>query len=118
VFDGQRARGRAAQAESEVRQLGLEELKVRDVIALQVRTAVNAVEESAGVLAALDGTVRQAERLLALAEVGFDMGVKLRLDVQDAELSVQAARASVARAQRDYRVARVNLAWVTGTLDR
>ncbi len=44
------------------------------------------------------------------------MGVKTRLDVQDAELNLQAARASLARAQRDYRVARVNLAWVSGTI--
>jgi outer membrane protein TolC len=77
---------------------------------------VNAVEEAAGVVAALDGTVKQAERLLFLAEKGFEMGVKTRLDVQDAQLNRQAALASLARAQRDYRVARVNLAWVSGAL--
>lgn len=77
---------------------------------------MNAVEESSGVLAALDGTIKQAEQLLFLAEKGFEMGVKTRLDVQDAELNLQAARASLARAQRDYRVAQVNLAWVSGTI--
>ena len=116
VFDGQRARGRVAQAESDVARLSLDQLKLRDGIALEVRTAVNAVEESASVLAALDGTVTQADRMLFLAEKGFEMGVKTRLDVQDAGLNVQAARASLARAQRDYRVARVNLAWVSGTI--
>jgi len=43
--------------------------------------------------------------------------VKTRLDVQDAELNLQAARANLAAAQRGYRVARVNLDWVAGTLD-
>ncbi len=114
VFDGERAQGRVAQAQSEVARLSLDELKLRGAIALEVRTAVNTVEESAGVIAALDGTVKQAEQLLFLAEKGFEMGVKTRLEVQDAELNVQAARASLARAQRDYRVARVNLAWVSG----
>jgi HAE1 family hydrophobic/amphiphilic exporter-1 len=116
LFDGQRARGRVAQAESEVAQLSIDERKLRDAIALEVRTAVNSVEESAGIVAALDGTVKQAEQLLFLAERGFEMGVKTRLDVQDAELNLQAARASLARAQRDYRVAQVNLAWVSGVL--
>jgi outer membrane protein TolC len=41
----------------------------------------------------------------------------MRLEVQDAELNLAAARANLARAQRDYRVARVNLDWVSGTLD-
>ena len=43
--------------------------------------------------------------------------MKTRLDVQDAELNLQAARANLAAAQRGYRVARVNLDWVAGTLD-
>jgi HAE1 family hydrophobic/amphiphilic exporter-1 len=116
VFDGQRARGRAAEARAEVARLSIEDLKLRDAVALEVRTAVSAVEESAGVLAALDGTVAQAEQLLFLAEKGFEMGVKTRLEVQDAELNLQAARVSLAKAQRDYRVARVNLTWVSGTI--
>jgi outer membrane protein TolC len=61
--------------------------------------------------------LKQAERLLFLAEKGFELGVKTRLEVQDAELNLSAARANLARAQRDYRVASVNLEWVTGTLD-
>jgi HAE1 family hydrophobic/amphiphilic exporter-1 len=52
-----------------------------------------------------------------LAEKGFELGVKTRLEVQDAELNASNARLSLARAQRDYRVARVNLEWVSGTLD-
>jgi len=61
--------------------------------------------------------VKQAERLLFLAEKGFELGVKTRLEVQDAELNLMGARANLARAQRDYRVARVTLDWVAGTLD-
>lgn len=98
----------------ELARLSLDELRLRDASALEVRTAVNAVEESAGVIAALAGTVKQAEQLPYLAERGFEMGVKTRLEVQDAEVDLQAARASLARAQRDYRVARVNLKWVSG----
>jgi len=69
-------------------------------------------------MTASTGTVRQADRLLFLAEKGFELGVNTRLEVQDAELNHLTAHANLARAQRDYRVARIELAWVGGTLDR
>jgi HAE1 family hydrophobic/amphiphilic exporter-1 len=118
VFDGQRTRGRTAAAESDAARASIEELKLRDAIALEVRTAVNGVEESTRILAALAGTVRQAEQLLLLAERGFELGVKTRLEVQDAEVNLRAAQVGLARAQRDYQVACVNLAWVSGTIER
>jgi HAE1 family hydrophobic/amphiphilic exporter-1 len=117
VFDGNRTRGRVAQAESDLARIAQDEAKLRESMTLEVRTAVNAVREAAEIVSALTGTVTQAERLLFLAEKGFELGVKTRLEVQDAELNLAAARANLARAQRDYRVARVTLDWVTGTLD-
>ena len=65
---------------------------------------------------ALSGTVEQARRLLAMAEQGFELGVKIRLEVEDAELNLLQARGNLARAQRDYLVARVTLDRVTGVL--
>jgi HAE1 family hydrophobic/amphiphilic exporter-1 len=117
VFDGHRTKGRVAQAESDLARIAQDEAKLRESMTLEVRTAVNAVKEAAEIVSALTGTVKQAERLLFLAEKGFELGVKMRLEVQDAELNLAAARANLARAQRDYRVARVNLDWVSGTLD-
>jgi HAE1 family hydrophobic/amphiphilic exporter-1 len=117
LFDGARTRGQVAQAESNLASAALDEAKLRESMTLQVRTAVNAVKESAEIVTALTGTVTQAERLLFLAEKGFELGVKMRLEVQDAELNLAAARANLARAQRNYRVALVNLDWVAGTID-
>lgn len=117
LFDGWRTKGQVAQAQSDLSRISLDELKLRDAIALEVRAALDAVREASEIVAALSGTVTQAERLLFLAEKGFELGVKTRLEVQDAELNVAASRANLARAQRDYRVARVTLDWVAGTLD-
>ena len=75
------------------------------------------MQEAAEILTALSGTVKQAERLLFLAEKGFELGVKTRLEVQDAELNLRRRARTWRAAQRDYRVARVNLDWVTGALD-
>ena len=116
VFDGYRTKGQVIQARSNSASLSIDDLKLRESIAVQVRTAVTAVNEAAEILGAAGGTVKQAEQLLVMAEKGFELGVKTRLDVQDAQLNVSTARANLARAQRDYRVARVNLEWVAGTV--
>jgi outer membrane protein TolC len=115
-FDGLRTRGRVAQAESDLRSLRIDEAKQADKVALETRDALNAVNESEEILRSLSGTVTQADRLLAMAEKGYTLGVKTRLDVDDAELNLRQAKSGLSRARRDYLVARVNLDWVTGIL--
>ncbi len=115
-FDGMRSRGRTIQARSDLSTLRIEEAKLRDSIALQVRDAVSFCREAEEIVRALSGTARRAERLLQMAEKGFEYGVKTRLDVDDAQLNLVEAKGNLARAQRDYSVARVTLDWVMGTI--
>jgi HAE1 family hydrophobic/amphiphilic exporter-1 len=117
IFDGLRTRGKVAQARSEVASLRIDEAKLRDSIALEAREAVNAVRVAGETVEALTGTVSQASLLISLAEKGFEYGVKTRLEVEDAELNLTQAKGNLARARRDYLVARVNLEFVKGTLD-
>jgi HAE1 family hydrophobic/amphiphilic exporter-1 len=117
LFDGWRTKGQVAQARSNLASVSLDELKLRDAISVEVRNAIDYLREATEILAAISGPVTQAERLLFLAEKGYELGVKTRLEVQDAEQNLRLARANLAAAQRDYRVARVNLEWVAGTLD-
>ncbi len=116
LFDGLRTRGRVAQAGSDVRTLRLEEVQLLDAIALEVRDSVSAVREAGEIVNALSGTVGQAERLVALAEKGYEYGVKTRLDVDDAQLNRTRALGNLARAKRDYLVAGATLRHATGTL--
>jgi HAE1 family hydrophobic/amphiphilic exporter-1 len=113
-FDGFRTSGRVQQAESDLATRRIEERKLIDGISLEVRTALSNLREAEEILSALSGTVRQAERLLQMAEKGYEYGVKIRLEVEDAQLNLLQARSSLARASRDYRAARVNLAWAMG----
>jgi len=115
-FDGMRSRGKTAQAKSDLNTLKIEEAKLKDSIALQVRDAGNACREAEEIMKALAGTVRQAERLLRMAEKGYEFGVKTKLEVDDAQVSVIQAKGNLARARRDYSVARVTMDWVMGTL--
>ena len=116
VFDGGRTKGAVARTESETRSIGIDEARFLDALALETRTGVDAVREAAAIVEALDGTVAEAERLLAMAEKGFELGVKMRLDVDDAQLNLLQARAALARGRRDLLAAQVNLRWVTGEL--
>ncbi|HEY5996218.1 MAG TPA: TolC family protein, partial [Candidatus Deferrimicrobiaceae bacterium] len=116
LFDGRRTRGKVAQAQSDVRTLRIEEARLIDAVSLQARTALDNVAEAAAIASALSGTAAQAERLLSLAEKGYEFGVKTRLDVEDAELNLTAARGNLVRARRDELVARTDLRHVMGLL--
>ena len=116
IFDGLKTRGKVSQAKSDHQRLKIEEAQLKDNISLQVTEAVNKVEEAGEIVKGLADTVHQARRLLFMAEKGFEYGVKTRLEVDDAQLNLQQAQGNLARAQRDYLVAKVTLTWVTGTL--
>jgi HAE1 family hydrophobic/amphiphilic exporter-1 len=116
IFDGLRTHGRVSQAKSTLATLKIEEAKLLNSIRLEVRDALNAVREAGEIIKALSGTVAQAERLLTMAERGYEYGVKTKLEVDDAQLNLVQAKGNLARAQRDYLVARVTYEWATGTL--
>ncbi len=113
-FDGLRSRGKTQQAKSELRTSQLQEQKIKDAITLELRMAHYALTEAAEIISALSGTVRQAERLLQMAEKGFEYGVKTRLEVDDAQTNLLRAQTSLARASREYLAAGVNLRWAMG----
>lgn len=115
-FDGMRTQGKVLQAKTDVSYLKIDEAKLLDSIALQVRDAISFCREAEEIVQALSGTVRQAERLLSMAEKGFEYGVKTQLEVDDAQLNVTRAKSSLARAYRDSLVASVTLEWVKGAL--
>lgn len=93
-----RTNGRVAQAKSDLNSVKIDEKKLTDCIALQVRESLNAFEEANKIVEALSDTVKQAEKLLYLSEKGYEFGVKIRLKVEDAELNLQQAKGNLARA--------------------
>lgn len=113
-FDGFRASGKVTQARSDLRTKQIEEAKLLDSIRLEVRQAEFSYREAAEILKALSGTVKQAERLVQMAEKGYEFGVKIRLEVDDAQLNLLQAKSNQAKAQRDFHVAQVNYLWAMG----
>jgi HAE1 family hydrophobic/amphiphilic exporter-1 len=115
-FDGFATRGRVRQAESDVRSAEIDVAAAQDGLRAEVRQSIEQARVAGEIVKALGGTVQQARRLLEMAEKGQDLGVKTRLEVDDALLNVRAAEANLARARRDYLVAATNLKYVQGTL--
>ena len=115
-FDGMRTKGQVMQARSDQTTQEIQLAKLRDQVALQTRTAVDAVKENGEIVKALSGTVEQAQKVLFMADKGYEYGVKTRLDVDDAQQNLNQARGNLARAKRDYLVAQVNLLWTQGVL--
>ena len=113
-FDGLRTSGKVAQARSDLHTKQIEVAKLLDSIALEVREAEFSYREATEILKALSGTVKQAERLVQMAEKGYEFGVKIKLEVDDAQLNLLQARSNLAKAQRDHRVAHVNYLWSMG----
>jgi HAE1 family hydrophobic/amphiphilic exporter-1 len=116
LFDGFATQGRVLEARSDYERNRIDLEHSRDNVALEAKTTVDAVREAAEIVRSLGGTETQARRLLQMAERGFELGVKTRIEVDDAQLNLRAAQVNLARARRDYRVARVNLDWVRGKL--
>ncbi len=116
-FDGLRTNGKVAQARSDLRTKRIEEARLRDSITLEVRQAEFSYREAGEILKALSGTVKQAERLVRMAESGYEFGVKIRLEVDDAQLNLLQAKSNLAKAQRDLRVAQVNYLWSIGVAE-
>lgn len=73
---------------------------------MEAREALNAVREAEEIVLSMSGTVAQAQRLLEMAEQGYVLGVKIRFEVDDAELNLMQARSNLSRAKRDYLLAR------------
>lgn len=115
-FDGWRTQGKVAQARSDVASLKIEEAKLLDAIVLQIHESVNAVRESGEIVKGLSGTVSQAQRLLSMAEKGYEFGVKTRLEVDDAQLNLMLAQGNLAKARRDHLAAQTNLQWAMGII--
>ena len=115
-FDGLATRGRVRQAESDLAQARIDLAQARDGVRAEVHGALEALRVSSETARALASTVGQARRLLEMSEKGQALGVKTRLEVEDALLNVRQAEANLASAQRNCRVARANLRFAQGEL--
>ncbi len=110
IFSGLRVTGELVSARAALTQAEARLAQAVELAELDEADADAALVASDAQWAATAGTVTQAERAYAIAEVRFQEGLSTQSELADARLLLQRARASRAQAARDLQVARARLA--------
>jgi outer membrane protein len=101
VFDGNRTRGKVAQARAQLNQarLGLSEQTL--AIEVEVRRSLSSLQEAAELAGAAEKVVEQADEALRLADVRYSNGAATQLDVLESRVALTEARLN--RVEANYR---------------
>jgi outer membrane protein TolC len=110
IFTGGRLRGEELVARSNLSEARARLQQTREAAALESRTAVNDLAGARAALESNTSTVAEAERAYSIAQLRFREGISTQLELTDARLLLEQARANRAQAQRDVQVARARLA--------
>jgi outer membrane protein TolC len=105
LFTGGRIAGETRAAEARLTESRARLQQTREAAVLDARRALERLEAARAVLDASAGTVLQAERAYAIAQVRFNEGLSTQIELSDARLVLEQARMSRAQAVRDYEVA-------------
>lgn len=84
--------------------------QVKELAALDARSALAELEQAAAAWAASQGTAAQAARAYRIAEVRYEEGISTQLELSQSRLLLQEAEANRAWAARNLRVAQSRLA--------
>lgn len=109
VFTGGRIRGEVLSAEADVIEARAQLEQVREAAELDTRSAYAQLEAARAVWEASQGTVEQAERAYAIAEIRFREGISTQLELTDARILLEQARTNRASAARDLQVAQARV---------
>jgi outer membrane protein len=110
ILTGGRQRGSEMVARAELDASRLQLQQVRELAALDTRSAQAELTAARAALDASAGTVEQAIRAYEIADVRYRAGVSTQLELADARLLLRQAEANRAQAARDLQVARARLA--------
>jgi outer membrane protein TolC len=110
ILTGGRLRGDELVARAELAQTRLELQRVEELAALDTRSAWAELLAAQATWEASAGTVQQASRAYAIADVRYRAGVSTQLELSDARLQLQQADVTRAQAARDLQVARARVA--------
>ena len=112
VFVGGRLQGDKMIAEANLVEARQSLDQVREVAALDARTAVNQLEQAQSTYSASVGTDAQAARAYAIAEVRFSEGISTQVELQQSRTQYEQARLNRVLAARDLEVARLRVAFL------
>jgi outer membrane protein TolC len=110
LFTGGRIGGSVKSASATAEDSRIRLRQARERTAVDTRTALERLRAASAAWAASQGTVAQAERAYAIAEIRFREGISTQTELADSRLLLEQARANRATAGRDLQTARVRVA--------
>jgi len=110
ILTGGRLQAEEAAARADLQQSRAILTLSRELAVLDVESARRALTATRAAWEVTLGTVQQAERAYAIAELRYREGISTQLELSDARLLLEQAQVNRARAARDFQVARVRVA--------
>jgi outer membrane protein len=109
LFTGGRIRGGKKAAEADLLESRARLQQVRELAALDTRSAYEELASAQSVWEASAGTVEQAQRAYQIAEVRYREGISTQVELSDSRILLQQAQANRAVAARNLQVARARV---------
>jgi outer membrane protein TolC len=117
VFDGFKTRSQVQQAEAQLEQYQVTLRDTEERTLLQIKQAILSIEDASKEVTAQQANVEEAREAQRLAELGFSQGVRLQVEVLDAQRALTSAEATYATAVYNHELARLQLEQAIGTLE-
>jgi outer membrane protein len=114
IFTGLRTSGQIQQARAELRQAELQLDQLQQGIELELEAALGEFDAARAQIEARRATVEQARRTLELAQLRYRSGLATQLDISNARLLLEQARANEAQSLFNYLNALARLERATG----
>jgi outer membrane protein TolC len=109
IYTGGNISGNVEMARGAVDQANARLEQAREAAAMDSRASLDALHTSEANLRSTQSTAAEASRAYDIAQVRFTQGISTEVELDDARLQEEQARANWARAVRNYQVARAKL---------
>lgn len=109
IFDGFSTKAKVDEAKAKYAQAILSKDNLSDQVAVDIRKACLDLKEAFSIIKSQRANIVEARDALRIAEVGYDNGVDINLDVLDAQVSLGQVQQNLASAIYDYLMAEAYL---------
>jgi outer membrane protein TolC len=117
VFDGFKTRSQVREAEAQLQEYEVTLRDTEERTLLQIKQAILSIEDASKEVAAQQASVEQAKEAQRLTELGFRQGVRLQVELLDAQRALTNAEATYATAVYNHELARLQLEQAIGALE-
>jgi outer membrane protein TolC len=117
IFDGFKTRSQVREAEAQLEQYEVTLRDTEERTLLQIKQAILSIEDASKEVVAQQANVEEAKEAQRLAELGFSQGVRLQVEVLDAQRARTSAEATYATAVYNHELARLQLQQAIGVLE-